>query len=266
MAKTEFQGLTKRTRSMLEDNENLSVDFKREASGVKSSDFVAFANARDGGTLLIGVDEYTSDTGVQRGRVVGCSVDDNTRLSLVNKALECTPSIEILLYIENLKRTPIIRVEIPPNLHRPFCNSRGEYSIRSQGRNRALFPNELLDIFLESESDLFYQRFKGVATELEDQVSDISTTLNDDLINVSANIDQLDKQIKTAFSRIGQLTDSTKKRSRSLLHTLKDNQLSLANLEKVLSDDEGAEQHADQLQLLEYKLDVIVSLLMEKEG
>jgi len=261
MAKTEFQGLTARTRKMLAANENLAVDFKREVSGVKSSDFVAFANAADGGTLLLGVDEYTSNTGLQRGRVVGCSVDDKARLALVNKALECTPSIEVDVYIENLKQLPIMRIEIRANQHRPFCNSRGEYSIRSQGRNRALYPSEMLNIFLETEAELFYHRFKGVATKLEAQVNEISGALNAELLTVSSSMEQLEKQLKMAFGRIGQLTDSSKKRSRNLLHNVQDNQLILANLERAIADDASAEQHKDRLELLEEKVDIILKLL-----
>jgi hypothetical protein len=261
MAKTEFQGITQRTKLMLAANENLSVDFKRDSSGVKSSDFVAFANAAAGGTLLIGVDEYTTDNGLQRGRIVGCSVDDNARLALVNKALECTPSIEVNVYIENLKQLPIMRIEIPAAQNRPFCNARGEYSIRANGRNRALYPSELLNIFLETESEQFYHRFQGVAEKLEDQVKQINSTLSDDLNNVSHNLEQFDKQLKVAFARIGQLTDSNKKRSRNLLDNVKDNQLSLVHLEKALVEDVSAEMHADHFDILEEKLNRLLGLL-----
>lgn len=264
MAKTEFQGITRRTRQMLASNENTSVDFKREANGVKSSDFVAFANTNDGGTLLIGVDEYTDANGLQRGRVVGCAVDDKARLALVNKALECTPSLEIQVFVENLKQRPFLRLEIPPNQNRPFCNSRGEYSIRANGRNRALYPTELLTIFLESESELFDNRFQEVAGSLEDQVQQVNNALNDQLLTVRANLEQFEKQLKKAFARIGQLTDSNKKRSRNLLDSVKDNQLSLVNLEKVLVEDVSAEMHADHFEILEAKLDKLLSLLDEK--
>lgn len=261
MAKTEFQGVTLRTRQMLASNENLSVDFKREANGVKSSDFVAFANAKEGGTLLIGVDEYTSSNGLQRGKIVGCLVDDKARLALVNKALECTPSLEIQVYVENLKQRPFLRIEIPAQSNRPFCNSRGEYSIRANGRNRALYPSELLSIFLESESELFDHRFQGVAGSLEDQVKQVNRAVSEQLINVSENIEQFEKQLKAAFGRIGQLTDSNKKRSRNLLDSVKDNQLSLVNLEKVLVEDVSAEMHADHFEILEAKLDKLERLL-----
>jgi ribosomal protein L29 len=266
MAKTEFQGITRRARQMLASNEDNGVDFKREANGVKSSDFVAFANASGGGTLLIGVDEYTDKSGLQRGKVVGCLVDDKARLALVNKALECTPSLEIEVYVENLKHKPFLRIEIPPNHNRPFCNSRGEYSIRANGRNRALYPTEMLKMFLESESELFDHRFQEVAGSLEDQVKQINSALHTQLLTVSANLEQFERQLKVAFARIGQLTDSNKKRSRNLLDSVKDNQLSLVNLEKVLVEDVSAEMHADHFDVLEDKLDRLLSLLDKAEA
>ncbi|NRA21661.1 MAG: ATP-binding protein [Oceanospirillaceae bacterium] len=265
MAKTEFQGLTKRTRTMLASNENLSVDFKREASGVKSSDFVAFANA-NGGTLLIGVDEYTSENGLQRGRVVGCAVNDKARLALINKALECTPSINILVIAENLRRKPMLRIEIPADQNRPFCNSRGEYSVRADGRNRALYPSELLDIFLDSESALFSNRFKRAVGKLEQQVKLINTALNDDLQNVSNSIENFEGQLHKAFVRIGQLTDSSKKRTRSLLHSVQNNQHSLVNLERAMVEDVSAEMHADHFEILTAKLDRLTALLKDKKA
>ncbi len=261
MAKTEFQGLTNRTRKMLNATENLTLDFKREAGGVKSSDFVAFANAQDGGTLLIGVDEYTTDAGLQRGQVVGCCVDDKARLSLVNKALECTPSINVEVYVENLRAKPILRIEIPAQQNRPFCNSRGEYSIRANGRNRALYPTELLNIFLDAESALFFDRFQKVAGQLGNQVAQINSVLDDDLLKVSVSMAQFEQQLNSAFSRIGQLTDSNKKRSRLLLDSVKDNQLSLINLERVLVEDVSAEMHADHFEMLAAKLNEILALI-----
>jgi len=260
MAKTEFQGLTQRTRKLLAGNESLFVDFKRDTNGVKSSDFVAFANAENGGTLLIGIDEYTDDSGLQRGKIVGCHIDDNARLALVNKALECKPSIEIDLSVENIKRQPIIRIDILANQKRPFCNSRGEYTIRADGRNRALFPSELLEIFLESETERFFNRFQKVALELEKHVKNINQVLDQDLGQVNSRITWFESQLHTAFSRIGQLMDSSKKRSRALLNTMKGNQESLLYLEKTIAEDINDEAYADYFEQLSTKLDRLIVL------
>jgi predicted HTH transcriptional regulator len=153
--------LSERTLAMIASAESANVDFKREAHGVKSSDLVAFANSDEGGTLLIGIDEYTDEAGLQKGKVVGCDVDDNARLMMINKATDCVPSLEIQIFIENLNDKPIMRVEVPGGRMRPYCTSRGEYSIRTEGRNRALYPEELLTIFMDREGDKFLTRAIG---------------------------------------------------------------------------------------------------------
>ena len=140
----EYRGLTQRTRSLLRVSEGMNVDFKREVSGIKSRDLVAFANTPLGGTILVGIDEYTDAEGVQRGRVVGCDVDDNARLVIVNKATDCFPTVELAIFVENVAKKPILRIEIPPGHYKPYCTQRGEYCIRSDARVRALFPDELL--------------------------------------------------------------------------------------------------------------------------
>ena len=75
--KREYRGLSKRTQRLLAMPEGIDVDFKRDVTGVHGSDLVAFANSLRGGTLLIGIDEYTTEDGVQRGQICGCDVDDN---------------------------------------------------------------------------------------------------------------------------------------------------------------------------------------------
>ena len=135
----EYRRLSRRTRLLLDAPEGVNVDFKREVQGVRSADLVAFANSPLGGTLLIGIDEYTSPDGVQRGRIVGCEVDDKARLLLVNKATECIPNVELRIYTENLSQAhPILRVEIPSGHLKPYSTHGGEYRIRTDGRNRAL--------------------------------------------------------------------------------------------------------------------------------
>lgn len=262
----EYRGLTRRTRELLASSETENVDFKRDPAGVKSSDFVAFANAPAGGTLLIGVDEYTSRDGIQRGRICGCEVDDNSRLMLLNKALECTPNIDVQIYIENLARKPIMRVEVPVSDRRPFCTPRGEYSIRADGRNRALYPDELLSVFLDREGDRFIGRFRNAVLALEHQVGEVNHTLSGELASVCDHLHQLDAGLQTAFSRIGSLTDSSKKRSRNLLNTLRDSQVSLENLERLLVDEELSLDAQVRLDAIERKLDVIVNRLHKEDA
>jgi len=262
--KREYQSLTERTRQMLDAPENANVDFKREASGIKSSDLVAFANSPKGGTLLIGVDEYTSDDGLQRGKIVGCEVDDNARLMMINKATDCYPNVEVQIYIENLEGLPLMRVEVPCGPMRPYCSSRGEYTIRTEGRNRALYPEELLVVFMDKEGDKFLSRFKTAVSQLEDQVGHINQSLSHDMGAVAQHIHDLDSQLQKTLGHVGRLTDSSKKRSRNLLQTLKDSHDSIEKLERHLLEERHLAKEADHLKqqtrltALESKLDQVL--------
>ncbi|WP_293267813.1 ATP-binding protein [Neptunomonas sp.] len=256
--KREYQHLTKRTRQMLASTETANVDFKRDVSGVKSSDIVALANAPNGGTLLIGVDEYTTQGGLQRGKVVGCEVDDNARLMVINKATDCYPNVDVQIFVENLKAKAIMRIEVPLGLLKPYCSPRGEYSIRADGRNRALYPEELLLIFMDSEGDKFLSRFRTAVSQLESQVGNINHSLSSDMLAVAQHIHDLDDQLQRTLGRFARITDSTKKRSRNLLHTLKDSQDSLGKLERFLIDDANFEQRQVAIQRLEDKVDLLL--------
>ncbi|BBB30148.1 helix-turn-helix domain-containing protein [Neptunomonas japonica] len=264
--KREYQHLTKRSRQMLASTETANVDFKRDVSGVKSSDIVALANAPHGGTLLIGVDEYTTTDGLQRGKIVGCEVDDNARLMVINKATDCYPNVDVQIFVENLKARAIMRIEVPSGLLKPYCSPRGEYSIRAEGRNRALYPEELLLIFMDSEGDKFLSRFRTAVSQLESQVGSINHSLSNDMLAVAQHIHDLDDQLQRTLGRFAQITDSTKKRSRNLLHTLKDSQDSLEKLERYLIEDASVEQRQIVLQRVEGKVDLLLKRLSITEN
>lgn len=257
----EYRRLSRRTRYLLSLPEGLNVDFKREVQAVRSADLVAFANTARGGTLLIGIDEYTADTGVQRGRVVGCDVDDKARLTLVNKSTGCIPNVELQIFTENLATSrPILRVEIPPGIHKPYCTQRGEYAIRTDGRNRALLPEELLAIFMEREAEQFLSRFRHAVHQLELQLGGVSHALSEGMLGVSGRLHELDRQLQRTLSRIEQLTDSNKKRSRNLMQALRQSQAGIVQLENSIApviNDQG--QHL--LQDIEHKLGMLLDLL-----
>ncbi len=256
----EYRRLSQRTRHLLDMPEGLNVDFKRETQAVRSADLVAFANAPLGGTLLIGIDEYTTTDGVQRGKVVGCEVDDKARLALINKSTGCIPNLDIHLYTENLAGKPILRVEIPSGPNKPYCTQRGEYAIRTDGRNRAMLPEELLAIFMEREGDLFLSRFRTAVQQLEHQVGSVSHALSEGMLGVSERLFELDQQLQRTLSRIEQLTDSNKKRSRNLMQALRQSQDGIVQLENSIApviNDQG--QHL--LQDIEHKLGMLLDLL-----
>ena len=163
----EYKRLSRRTRLLLSQAEGRDVDFKVSPVGVKHKTLIAFANSVSGGAILIGVEEFTSGDGVQRGRIVGCDVSDSARLQIQNKALSSVPPINIQIFTENLSQRPILRVEVPSGPNKPYCSQAGEYAIRSDNRNRALQPNELLQLFMERESEQFLSRFKTAVGKLE---------------------------------------------------------------------------------------------------
>lgn len=261
MRQREYRRLSQRTRRLLNAPEGVNVDFKREVQAVRSADLVAFVNSPLGGTLLIGIDEYTSADGVQRGRIVGCDVDDKARLLLVNKATECIPNIELQIYTENLAQSrPILRIEIPSGHLKPYCTHGGEYRIRTDGRNRALLPEELLAIYMDREGAQFLSRFRHAVTQLEHQVEDVNRALSRGMLNVSEHLEDLDDQLKHTLHRIEQLTDSNKKRSRNLLRALRESQRSIVQLEQVVTP-RMAGDSGNLLVDIEHKLGMLLDLI-----
>lgn len=257
----EYRGLSRRTRALLNGSEGLSVDFKREVNGVKSRDLVAFANTALGGTMLVGVDEFTDSDGLQRGRIVGCEVDDSARLSVVNKATDCFPTVDILIFVENIAQKPILRIEIPPGPHRPYCTQGGEYCIRADARVRGLYPEELLAIFMDREGEQFISRFRDAMSLLEQQLGSIRHSLSSGMLDVSQHIHDLDDQLRRTLTRISQLTDSNKKRSRDLLQLLRESRDSLTKLEQLIVSGTGNGERLDMLSEIHANLGILVDNL-----
>ena len=133
---------------------------------------VAFANSEKGGVLLIGVDEINIKN-VQKGNIIGCDVGDSSKLVIMSKALGATPPISVSIYIENTIDLPIFRIEIPSGAQKPYCSEGGTYKIRKDGRNHALKPEELLNIFLVKESTKFNQRFKKATDQVVKSIEEV---------------------------------------------------------------------------------------------
>lgn len=189
----EYKRLSGRTRLLLNQAEGRDVDFKISPVGVKHKTLIAFANSTSGGAILVGVEEYTSADGVQRGRVVGCDVSDSARLQIQNKALSSVPPITIQIITENLSQRPILRVEVPSGPNKPYCSMAGEYVIRGDNRNRALQPDEMLQLFMERESEQFLSRFKTAVGKLEVQVSTMDHELRHGVEQMLDDMHRLDR-------------------------------------------------------------------------
>ena len=209
-ATNEFQELTERTQALLAKQEGLEVDFKIDLKGVDAGDLVAFANSPSGGAILVGVREIELPSGLQRGEIVGCPVDDRTRLTLLNKAQDCTPPIEIELFVENLgAERPILRIEVPShrNPHKPYCTKRGEYRIRGDGRNKALLPQALLTTYLEVEGEEFLGRFRSAAQAIETSVTTMHQELQGLFEEVRSSLHRSLGEIETEVATMRQRID-----------------------------------------------------------
>lgn len=237
--KREYRGVSQRAKRLLANPEGIDIDFKREVSGIKSRDLVSFANSPHGGAILVGVDEYTSADGLQRGRVVGCDVDDSARLSLINKAADCYPIVDIELVVENINHKPFFRLEVASGNKRPYCTQRGEYAIRADARSRALYPEELLAMFMDREGELFLHRFREAVVQLEQRLGQMDHAFGSGMEQLVKHLSELDNQVRRTLIRVDQMTDSAKKRSRNMLQTLRESQESIAGLEMLLLAQNG---------------------------
>ena len=170
---------SQRARGLLLQGEGVALDYKRSADGVHTDDFCAFANMRDGGVLLVGVSEGRGADDSQVGTPTGCPVDDATKLQLINKAQSCHPPIFIDIHAECDGDIRFLRIEIPPSATRPHCTPKGIYLSRSGSRNVALFPTELLAIFLEKEAETFQSRFSDAASSITDKLASTESLIAD---------------------------------------------------------------------------------------
>ncbi len=179
-----LKNLSAETREFLASGEGQLVDFKRTSDGISADDLVSFANAAEGGTILSGVGERNVD-GAQVGFVLGCDVSDSAILQLLNKAISCLPPVSIDVVIENLSDKPILRVSISSSPTKPHCTPKGVYSRRDGARNRALHPSELLRIFLETEAQVFAERFESAAAHISEEIGALEEALSGTIRSMS---------------------------------------------------------------------------------
>jgi ATP-dependent DNA helicase RecG len=182
--RVEFPAIRAVTRALLDGQEGREVDFKERPEGVDAEDLVAFANA-GGGTILVGVEEVETDQGLQRGRVVGCTISDQIRVGFINKATSCRSPVEIEITVENLEDRPIYRIDIPEGTRKPYSTAKGTYKMRSDGRNVAIDPDMMTALILERETEQFVQRFQLAANEVVQSLQQMEARLNNNLEEIA---------------------------------------------------------------------------------
>ncbi|MFP4460251.1 MAG: helix-turn-helix domain-containing protein [Candidatus Zixiibacteriota bacterium] len=194
--KYEFQGITNRTRELLSGDENFDVDFKEDLSGLKAVDLVSFANSENGGAILIGIRDARDSDGRQIGEIIGCTICDENKLSIISKAQSCSPALNVQLYVENLRSRPFYRIEIPSGKNKPYCTGGGKYKIRGDGRNLPLHPPKLLEMFLQIESKKFFDQFHRVTQELEKNITNTVGGILESVHDSKRRVDELGKIIR----------------------------------------------------------------------
>lgn len=203
MAKT-YKGLREDTKKLIDGPETKEVDFKRDSINnkkitLKQDALVAFANSKNGGTLLFGIDEIKGKNGEQKGKVYGCDISDSTITGIENKAQDCIPPIHIDISIENTDSTqPIIRIDIPSSRHKPHCTSSGTYSGRLNNRTGILEPKLLLDVFLKSDGEYFAKNYLNATSNTHELIQLLLMKIH----NVDSTIDKVDITIEEIVGRL----------------------------------------------------------------
>ncbi|NLP44544.1 MAG: ATP-binding protein [Peptococcaceae bacterium] len=181
MEKDVYMSISRKAKALLNRQEGLDVDFKLTVKGVQSTDLVAFANSEKGGTILVGVGEVVDGNSMQKGKIIGCDVGDKERLFILSKSESCVPPVEVNIIIENYARKPFFRIEIPSGKEKPYCTAGGTYKIRGDGRTNTLFPGRLLSLFVEKQSELFFDRFREATKEIGKDMLLSSTNLQKEM-------------------------------------------------------------------------------------
>lgn len=200
MSKTEYRTLSAKVRRLMAKPEDTEVEFKESLSSLSNEDLVAFANSPLGGSILVGVRESQNSFGRQFGQIVGCKVSDQGRLSILSKAESCVPPVELDIVVENTSRKPFYRVDIPSGTDKPYCTSGARYKIRGNGLNKPLLPSRLLAMFMESEAEDFFVKFRRATENLERELSEIKSRV---LVQVNELLDgltMLDSKLDHTFN------------------------------------------------------------------
>jgi len=234
-----YKRISRVAKEMLDKSESHDIEFKRSAGNIKGEDLVAFANSDIGGTILIGVDEYKDTNGQQKGKVVGCKVGDEEKLSLMNRAQQCSPPVEIDVILENASKLPFYRVEIPSGTNKPYCSSGGTYKIRRDGLKQPLLPQHLLQIFMAEESGKFLQKFEESTIEMREELA----MQNQDLIKtIIDSTEETEEKIQGMLSDIESNFDMVAKELKSTEEEINH------NLEQVITDNEDNTEYQDRIQ------------------
>lgn len=203
-----YKKISKRAKELLASGEGKHVDYKERVKGLHAEDLVAFANSAEGGAILIGVRDASGEDGAQYGEPVGHPIDDDSRLQIMGKALSCSPPIQIEIAIENLDVKPFYRLEIPSGAHKPYATNGGTYTIRENGRNNPILPEQLLNVFLEREAEEFTRRFTEATTKLDSQMASALGSVQDLEHIITSKIEEIGRTLGWAEYKASDAADT----------------------------------------------------------
>ncbi|NBJ16083.1 MAG: ATP-binding protein [Dehalobacter sp. 4CP] len=211
MEKDLYMTISSKTKQLLVKQEGFDADFKMTVKGIQTTDLVAFANSENGGTILVGVGEVEDKNSMQKGRMIGCPVGDKERLFILSKAESCVPPVEVAIIIENYARKPIYRIEIPSGKEKPYCTAGGTYKIRGDGRTNTLLPGRLLTLYIEKQSETFFNRFREATKELGKDIMASDTMLQNALNELRRKVLQIESAIEGNQNSLGKIAAIDKK-------------------------------------------------------
>lgn len=185
------------TKELLEGEEGYDVEFKESVNGVKPKYFVAFANSKNGGTILVGVSEEAKD-GQEPPVVVGCNIGDRSKRKLITRAQNCRPPVDIEINEETLDGEDFYRIDIEPGNSKPYCTEKGKYKIRDDGNVKGLHPEELLEIYMEEESKKFLKRFEEATKDLVSDFESMEKRLSLFKERVNENLNEIQYKTESA--------------------------------------------------------------------
>lgn len=151
MRRATFRGISTRTKQLLAHEEGLDVGFKESTNGVTREVLLAFANSPQGGTILMGVKETTTQDGRRKTQLIGCPVGDRFKRQILDRAEQCLPPVDVEIFVENRGHKPFYRVEVPSGRTQPYCTPGGTYKIRGDGRTNPPSPDRLLALFVDPD-------------------------------------------------------------------------------------------------------------------
>jgi len=216
--KYEYKGMSKRAQNLLNRIEDYDVEFKESINTLEPADFVAFANSDKGGAILIGVRQVKKGKLKGKGEVIGCTVGDQEKLKIIDKAENCSPPINIEIFVENMSKNPFYRIEIQNCKDKPYSTSAGVYKIRGDGRNKALLPDRLLTMFVKAEIEKFIKGYREATKEVDDRIKellhyidimsyDVRNKLTEILQNAEDTVDLTDDASTTSAETLGAILD-----------------------------------------------------------